>query len=60
MTAEADRAVDEDSAALGLQMPQHLGGEDGDVAVHQMPNSESARASSSVYGSRCSLVRNRS
>src|SRR5206468_7874984 len=60
MAAEADRAVDKQPAALRLQMLQHLGGEHGDVSVHQMPNSDRARASSSVYGSRCSLLRNRS
>ncbi len=61
VAAEADGAVDEQAAvAFGPQSSSSdLGGHDRDVG-HQMPNSESARASSSVYGSRCSLVRKRS
>ena len=60
VAAEADGAVDEEAAALGPQIAaSDLGGHDRDVR-HQMPNSDSARASSSVYGSRCSLVRKRS
>ena len=51
--------IDEDAAALGLQVLQRFGGQDRNVRA-QMPNSESARASSSEYGSRCSFVRNRS
>ena len=60
MAAEAYRAVKEQPTALRLQMAQYLRGHNGHVAVRQMPNSDSARASSSVYGSRCSLLRNRS
>ena len=54
MAAETDGAVDEQAAALGLQVAQRFGGQHGNVG-DQIPNSESARASSSVYGSRCSL-----
>ena len=49
--AEADGAVDKKTALLGPQELQHLGGHHRHV-FHQMPNSERARASSSVYGSR--------
>src|SRR5581483_6779843 len=58
VAAEADRAIDEDAAAPRLQLLEDLGGEH--RFVRQMPNSESAFASSSVYASRCILVRNRS
>jgi hypothetical protein len=51
MAAEAHRTVDEQPAALGTKMLDHLGGQDGQV-VDQMPNSASTRASSSVKGSR--------
>ena len=47
VAAEPDRAVDEQPAPLGAEMLQDLGGHDRDVR-HQMPNSDSARASSSV------------
>ena len=59
MPAEADGTIDEDAAALGLQVLNPFGREDRDVC-HQIPNSDSVRASSSVYGSRCILVRKRS
>ena len=59
VAAEADGAVDEQPALLGPEMLQDLGGHDRDVR-HQMPNSDSACASSSVYGSRCSLACRRS
>ena len=59
VAAESDGAIDEQAAALGPQEPQHLRGHDRDVR-HQIPNSDNARASSSVYGSRCILVRKRS
>src|SRR6185436_6912637 len=58
VAAEADGTVDEQTAALRLQMPQDGVGHHGHV--RQMPNSDSARASSSVYASRWSLVRKRS
>ena len=51
MAAKADRAIHEQSPALRSQVEQRLGGQDRDVR-RQMPNSESARASSSVNGSR--------
>ena len=51
MPAEADRAIDEQAAAFRAQLLEHLGRENGNVR-DQMPYSESARASSSVYGSR--------
>ena len=57
--AEAHRTIDEDAAALGLQVLNPFSSEDRDVR-DQIPNSDSARASSSVYGSRCILVRKRS
>src|SRR5581483_6323739 len=59
VAAQADGAVNEESALFGPQMVQDLRRHDGNVG-RQMPNSDSARASSSVYGSRCSFVRNRS
>src|SRR5262245_50826244 len=59
VAAEADRAVDEEAAVFGTEELQDLGGHDRHVR-HQIPNSASARASSSVYGSRCSLARKRS
>ena len=57
MAAEADRAVDEEAAARRLEQRQRLRDEDGRVlrGHRQIPNSDSARASSSVYGSRCML-----
>jgi hypothetical protein len=57
---EPDGAVDEEPALLGAQEVEHFGGHDRHVRRHQMPNSDSARASSSVYASRCSFVRKRS
>ena len=51
MPAEADRAIDKQAAAVGAQLLEHFGREHRNVR-DQMPNSESARASSSVYGSR--------
>ena len=39
VAAESDRAVDEESAALGLQVLQRFGGEDGTCAA-QIPNSD--------------------
>ena len=59
VSAETDRAVDEQSALLRAEVIQRFSGHDRNVQ-HQIPNSDSARASSSVYGSRCSFVRNRS
>ena len=59
VSAEADGAIDEQAAAFGTQNAQHLGGHHRHVR-HQIPNSDRARASSSVYGSRCSLARKRS
>ncbi len=59
MAAEPDGAVDEQAAAFGPQELEHFGRHDRDVG-RQIPNSDSARASSSVYASRCSLVRRRS
>jgi hypothetical protein len=59
VAAETDRTVDEEAAVFGAEKLQDLGGHDRHVH-HQIPNSASARASSSVYGSRCSLVTNRS
>ena len=47
MAAEPDRAVDEQPALLGAQILQDFGGHDRDVR-HQIPNSDSAFASSSV------------
>ena len=61
--AEADRAVDEQAAARRLEQRERLGDHDRFVRRrrrHQIPNSDSARASSSVYGSRCSLATKRS
>src|SRR4029453_17073929 len=58
VAAEAHGTIDEHAAALRAQMLQHFGGHDRDVS-HQTPNSDSARASLSVYGSRCILVRKR-
>jgi hypothetical protein len=57
--AEADGAVDEEPALLGPKMMQDLGGHDRNVR-HQIPNSDSAFASSSVKGSRWSLACRRS
>ena len=59
VAAEPDRAVDEQTALFGAQMLEDLGGHDRDVR-HQMPNSDNARASSSVKGSRCSFACRRS
>src|SRR5437762_2332340 len=59
MAAQADRAVHEQPALLGTKALQDFGGHHRNVR-HQIPYSERARASSSVYASRCSLVRNRS
>ena len=58
--AQADRAVHEHAAARHGQQIDGLGHEDGFVKRHQIPNSASARASSSVNGSRCSFDVNRS
>ena len=60
VAAEPDRAVDEQPAPLGAEMLEDLGGHHRDVLRHQMPNSDSALASSSVYGSRCSFACSRS
>ena len=57
--AESDRAVDEKAAAFRPQELEHFSRHDRYVD-RQIPNSDSARASSSVYASRCSLVRRRS
>ncbi len=51
MAAESNGAVHEHTARRRLQVPQRLVGHHRDVA-DQMPNSASARASSSVYASR--------
>jgi hypothetical protein len=51
VTAEPHGAVDEYTAAFRSQLLHHFRGHDG-LMVRQIPNSESARASSSVYGSR--------
>ena len=59
VAAETDGAVDEEAALLGAQVLQDFGRHDGNVR-HQMPNSARARASSSVYGSRCSFATKRS
>jgi D-serine deaminase-like pyridoxal phosphate-dependent protein len=59
VAAETDRAVDEEAAVFGAEKLQNLGGHDRHVR-HQIPNSASARASSSVYGSRCSFAAKRS
>src|SRR5947208_2218132 len=59
VTAEPHSTIDEDAPLFGMQMLKNLGGHDRNVR-HQIPNSERARASSSVYASRCSFVRNRS
>ena len=57
-----DTAADweREAARLRAKEVENLGGHDRDVRGHQMPNSDSARASSSVYASRCSFVRKRS
>ena len=47
MAAEPDRTIEEDSATPGSEIAQHFVAQDGDVR-DQMPNSDSARASSSV------------
>ena len=47
VAAETDRAVDEQAAVFGTEKLQDLGGHDRHVR-HQIPNSASARASSSV------------
>ena len=52
VAAEADRAVDEDAAALGLQMLQHFGGQDRDVAVS---NAELRKRARVVVGVRLAL-----
>jgi hypothetical protein len=44
---------------IGLEMLQRFSGQDGNVR-DQMPNSDSARASWSEYGTLCSFVRRRS
>src|SRR5262249_33664310 len=59
VATESDGAVDEEPAALGTQIMQRGAGENGNVSG-QTPNSDKARASSSVYGSRCILLRSRS
>ena len=59
VAAESDGAIDEQAAALGPQELDDGRGHHGHVR-HQIPDSDNARASSSVYGSRCILVRNRS
>ena len=61
VAAEADGAVDEQAAATRLQELERFGGHDRNVGLrHQMPNCASARASSSVKGSRCIFVSKRS
>ena len=59
MPAEPDGAVNENAAAFRLQELEHFSRHDRYVD-RQIPNSDSVRASSSVYASRCSLVRRRS
>src|SRR5688572_26504225 len=65
MTPETGRTVDEGAAARGGEQRHHLVKQDRFMAdvIHrrsQIPNWASARASSSVYGSRCSFAVNRS
>jgi len=65
VAAEADGAIDEQPAALGLEVLQDFRRQHGNVTGvaergRQIPNSDNARASSSVYGSRWSLATNRS
>jgi hypothetical protein len=64
VAAEADRTVDEHAAARGLELLQHFGDHHGLVRGRhrhrQIPNSARARASSSVYGSRCIFETKRS
>ena len=69
VTSETDGTIHEQAAAISREVPQDLGGEDRLVDGHatalrdrdrQIPNSDSAFASSSVNGSRCSLETNRS
>src|SRR5262249_44152938 len=59
VSPDADGTVDQQTAAFGLEVAERLRGQHGKVSA-QIPNSERARASSSVYGSRCSFSRNRS
>src|SRR4029453_110706 len=58
---KADRAVDEQAATRRGQKVQHFRNHHG-LVLHcgQIPNSESALASSSVKGSRCIFATNRS
>ena len=62
VAAETDRAVDEESATCRREDLDGFGHHDRLVLrLHrQIPNSASARASSSVYCSRCNLATNRS
>ena len=60
VAAQAHGTIDEDAARFRAQLTQDLGGQDGDVNGRHTPNSDSARASSSVKGSRCMRERKRS
>ena len=60
VAAKAERAVDEDAAALGRKKLQRLRRHHRNMHGRQIPNSDSARASSSVNGSRCIFATKRS